>query len=142
MPLRLEVKTKAERGYALLEGGGLQIEKAAEIDIPPKMPAEEAFRAIARSCLRQTHRQRADDVAPAAPRGCIRCASACGVCAPPSPSLPMSSATRIEKTIKSELKWITQELGPARDLDVFAADVLDPLRASHPSDAGLSLDAA
>ena len=139
VPLRLEVKTKAERGYALLKGGGLQVEKAAEIDIPPNMPAEEAFRAIARSCVRQTRRQRADIIAPAAPRGCIRCASACGVCEPPSRSLPMSSATSIEKTIKAELKWITQELGPARDLDVFAADVLEPLRASHPSDAGLTL---
>src|SRR4029078_13515962 len=44
-----------------------------------------------------------------------------------------------EKTIKAELKWIKQGLGPGRDLDVFAADVLDPLRASHPSDAGLTL---
>ena len=53
VPLRLEVKSKAERGYALLKGGGLQVEKAAEIDIPPNMSAEEAFRAIARSCVRQ-----------------------------------------------------------------------------------------
>ena len=53
VPLRLEVKSKAERGYALLKGGSLQVEKAAEIDIPPNMSAEEAFRAIARSCVRQ-----------------------------------------------------------------------------------------
>ena len=39
VPLRPEVKTKAERGYALLEGEGLKIEKATEIDIPTKMPA-------------------------------------------------------------------------------------------------------
>ena len=38
-----------------------------------------------------------------------------------------------QEKIKVELKWITQELGPARDLDVFAADVLEPLRTSHPS---------
>ncbi len=53
VPLRLEVKSKAERGYAMLDGGSLRVEKAAEIDIPPNMSAEEAFRAIARSCLRQ-----------------------------------------------------------------------------------------
>ena len=40
--------------------------------------------------------------------------------------------------IKAELKWITRELGPARDLDVFAADVLAPLRASHPEDEGIA----
>ena len=33
--------------------------------------------------------------------------------------------------IKGELKWITTELGPARDLDVFAADVLKPLGKSR-----------
>ena len=36
--------------------------------------------------------------------------------------------------IKGELKWITTELGPARDLDVFAADVLKrpgKARAEH-----------
>ncbi len=29
-----------------------------------------------------------------------------------------------KKRIKSELKWITNELGPARDLDVFEIDIL------------------
>ena len=36
------------------------------------------------------------------------------------------------ETIKGELKWITQQLGPARELDVFAADVLEPLRGKQP----------
>jgi len=40
--------------------------------------------------------------------------------------------------IKDKLRWIGQELGPARDLDVFAADVLEPLRAAHPDDAELA----
>jgi triphosphatase len=44
-----------------------------------------------------------------------------------------------EEKIKAELKWITQELGPARDLDVFAAGVLEPLRSSHPNDADFAL---
>jgi CHAD domain-containing protein len=38
--------------------------------------------------------------------------------------------------IKAELKWIAGSLG-LRDLDVFATDVLAPLRASHPEDEGL-----
>jgi len=43
-----------------------------------------------------------------------------------------------EDKIKGELKWITQELGPARDLDVFAADVLKPLQKAKPKDAGVN----
>jgi CHAD domain-containing protein len=31
------------------------------------------------------------------------------------------------KAIKAELKWVMKQIGPARDLDVFGADVLDPL---------------
>ena len=138
VPLRLEVKSKAERGYALLKGGSLQVAKAAEIDIPPNMSAEEAFRAIARSCVRQLvanepilfagraeglHQMRI---------GLRRLRAAIAIFAD-------VVGDETEKKIKTELKWITQELGPARDLDVFAAEVLEPLRASHPSDVGLAL---
>jgi CHAD domain-containing protein len=36
--------------------------------------------------------------------------------------------------MKAELKWVTQHLGPARDLDVFATDVLRPQREAKPGD--------
>ena len=41
-------------------------------------------------------------------------------------------------TIKSEFKWITGELGPARDLDVFGAEVLRPLRVNNPGDEAIA----
>jgi triphosphatase len=31
------------------------------------------------------------------------------------------------EAIKAELKWVMKQVGPARDLDVFGADVLEPL---------------
>ena len=138
VPLRLEVKSKAERGYALLDGGSLQVEKAAELDIPPNMSAEEAFRAIARSCLRQIvanepilfagraeglHQMRI---------GLRRLRASIAIFAD-------VVEDEDEEKIKAELKWITQELGPARDLDVFAAEVLEPMRSSHPNDADVAL---
>lgn len=137
VPLRLEVKTKAERGYELLQGGILKIEKAAEIDIAPKMQAGEAFRAIARSCLRQII---ANEPAMCSGRaeglhqlriGLRRLRAAIVIFAE-------IVGDEDQDKIKAELKWITQELGPARDLDVFAADVLEPLKASHPGDADLA----
>ena len=66
--------------------------------------------------------------APVTPRPCTRCASASGVCAPPSPSLPMSSATRRWRRSRPSSNGSRASLVPARDLDVFAADVLAPLR--------------
>ena len=43
-----------------------------------------------------------------------------------------------EATLKAELRWLQQVLGPARDLDVFAADMLGPLLRRHPDDASLA----
>jgi len=40
--------------------------------------------------------------------------------------------------IRGELKWISNELGAARDLDVFIAKVLEPLRQKHPDEPGLA----
>jgi CHAD domain-containing protein len=102
------------------------------------MSAEEAFRAIARSCVRQLVANEPVLLAGSAEGlhqmriGLRRLRAAIAIFAD-------VVGDENEKTIKTELKWITQELGPARDLDVFAADVLEPLRASHPSDAGLIL---
>ena len=39
--------------------------------------------------------------------------------------------------IRSELKWISNELGAARDLDVFIAKTLEPVRKKHPDEPGL-----
>src|SRR5262245_31097912 len=52
VPLRLELKSKAERGFELLHDNG-KPEKAAEIDITPTLTVGEAFRAVAHTCLRQ-----------------------------------------------------------------------------------------
>lgn len=137
VPFRLEVKTKAERGYELLQNRLYQAERAADVDIPPEMEAGEAFRAIAQSCLRQImanepsmcmgqteslHQMRI---------GLRRLRAAIAVFA------DVVDDDDVKK-ITGELKWITKELGPARDLDVFGADVLRPLRAKRPEDEGLA----
>jgi inorganic triphosphatase YgiF len=137
VPLRLEVKSKAERGFELLAGGPPKAEKAAEIDIPPALPAAEAFRAIARSCIRQIVANQPVMCSGRAEGlhqlriGLRRLRAAIAL-------FDDMLADADQKKIKAELKWITQELGPARDLDVFAADVLDPLQAARPHDATLA----
>ena len=39
--------------------------------------------------------------------------------------------------IKTELRWLAQELGPARDLDTLLVEVIKPLRKQHPNEPGL-----
>ena len=126
VPVRLAVKTKAERGYELAEGGGTAAEKAKPVILHPDMTCGEVFRAIGENCLRQIVIN--ERLVPAGEAealhqmriGLRRLRAAIAVFA-------KMTADRDQKRIKGELKWITNELGPARDLDVFAADILKPL---------------
>jgi triphosphatase len=137
LPLRLTVKTKAERGFELLSKADHAVEKAVDVDINPDVAAAQAFRAIARSCLRQIVVNEPAVLAGHAEAlhqmrvGLRRLRAAISIFA------DVVADSELER-IKAELKWITQELGPARDLDVFAADVLQPLQKAHPKDAGVA----
>jgi inorganic triphosphatase YgiF len=137
VPLRLEVKTKSERGYELLQDRVYQAEKAAGVDIAPGMETGEAFRAIAHSCLRQIMANEPSMCAgqPEALHqmriGLRRLRAALIIFA------DVVNDDDLDK-IKGELSWITKELGPARDLDVFGADVLRPLRDKQPEDPAIA----
>lgn len=139
IPLSFAVKTKAERGFELLDGGDHAVESAGVVTVTPEMTNAEAFRTITRSCLRQIVAN-----APAVRDGCPeavhqmrvglrRLRAAIGLF---GKMLTGQTGACIEEreAIKDKLRWITQELAPARELDVFAADVLEPLRAAHPDD--------
>lgn len=134
IPLRLAVKTKSERGYELVEDAVQPFEKAARVELDKDASSSQAFRAIAQNCLRQIignepgmcagevealHQMRV---------GLRRLRAAIAVFA-------KMVADSEQDRIKGELKWITNELGPARDLDVFAAEVLKPLGKRHTDDA-------
>lgn len=53
VPLHLAVRSKAERGYALLEKSARCAWKAEAIPLDPEASCAESFVAIARSCIRQ-----------------------------------------------------------------------------------------
>ena len=137
VPLRLGVKSKAERGFELASGDTPEFEKAEKLKLDAGMTAAKAFRAIAQNCLRQ--------IVANAPAMCAshvealhhmriglrRFQAAIGAFA------EMTADARQEK-IEGVLKWITRKLGPARELDVFAADVLEQLSEDRASDETLA----
>jgi triphosphatase len=127
VPLQLVVKSKPERGYELRNGtDGLAIEKAVDLEIPPTMTLEHAFKAIGRSCLRQLLANRPAMLAgkPEALHqmrvGLRRLRTAISI-------FKEVVADSQRDHIKSELEWTTGELGPARDLDVLSEEVLRSL---------------
>jgi inorganic triphosphatase YgiF len=127
VPLQLAVKSKSERGYALLEGSdGNLIEKAVDLEISPTMTLDHAFKVIGRSCLRQLLANRPAMLArkPEALHqmriGLRRLRTAISI-------FKDVVADSKRDHIKGELEWITGELGPARDLDVLSDEVVRSL---------------
>ena len=138
VPLQLVVKSKPERGYALLAGSdGASIEKAVDPEISPTMTLEQAFKAIGRSCLRQLLANRPAMLAgkPEALHqmriGLRQLRTAISI-------FKDVVADSNRDRVKSELEWITSELGPARDLEVLNAEVLRSLENIVPVDRDLS----
>jgi triphosphatase len=133
VPLRLAVKTKAERGFELVEGVAPTVEKATPVIVPPDVTSEDAFRVIARNCLRQIIVNEPGmcsgkaDALHQVRIGLRRLRAAISLFA------DLVTGSDLDR-IKAELEWITKELGPARDLDVFAVEVLRPLQEAHPQD--------
>lgn len=135
VPLTLSVKTKAERGFDLLDGGEPAFEKALPVKIAPDETCADAFRIAARNCLRQVLVNLAGTRAGRAEAlhqmrvGLRRLRAAV--------TLFGDVVNDLDRPrIATELKWIANQLGPARDLDVFNADIVAPHRAAYPEDPG------
>ena len=125
VPVHLAVQSKAERGYALLAAEKPRAVKAAPITIAPDLNVQSAFQAIAKACLHQLAANQAvmldDD-----PEGLHQMRVALRrLRASLSLFSEMLSDPQTE-TLKAEFKWITGELGPARELEIFLKRVVKP----------------
>jgi triphosphatase len=126
LPLHLSLLTKSERGYQALRREAPQRVKAEPVVLSGAMTAGEAFQAIARACLRhllaneRIIRQVRDPDAVHQMRVALRRLRA---------ALTLFRDVVQDgdvETVKAGLKWITGELGRARDLDVYIATILEP----------------
>ena len=130
LPAQLAVKSKSERGYEILDGKQELPVKAASIDLPASMRARDAFKRIGFACLKQVINNEPSLIR-GNPEGVhqmrvglrrLRAAmSLFGV-------LLRNAQTA---AIKAELKWLTGELGPARELEVLVKRVLAPMKSQR-----------
>jgi inorganic triphosphatase YgiF len=130
IPARLGIKSKSERGYEIVDGDPDAPVKAAAVDLPAAANARHAFQAIGLACLRQIVANEAALV-----RG-----DAEGVHQMRVGLRRLRAATSLfsallgdpqSKAIKSELKWLAEELGPAREFEVLVNRVVAPIKRSH-----------
>jgi len=130
-PLRLSLVSKAERGYAL----ALNETDGPRPDAPldPEATTGEALQALGRTAL------------------CRLCATAEALHVRPGPervhklrvaarrfrallsTFKALAGDPAARDVKAELKWLADELGAARNLDVFIADVWRPAAEDQPA---------
>lgn len=137
-PVRLSIRSKSERGYELVEGKPAEAVTADEVRLGAGSSTADAFQTIAESCLYQVianweavhhsdpegfHQMRV---------GLRRLRAAVSIF---SEMLGDDESARV----KRDLTWLTNELAPARQLTVFAASVLNPLRSSYPHELAVDL---
>ncbi|MCA1455645.1 CHAD domain-containing protein [Bradyrhizobium sp. BRP22] len=122
----LDLRSKSDRGYGLAQGREEQVVFAEPIELEAGMTASEAFRVIARATVRHfsgnadavrnldsegVHQMRV---------GLRRLRAAISLF---SKVLPRSRTG----AVKRELKWLTGELAPAREIDVFIREQVEPI---------------
>jgi triphosphatase len=130
VPLRLAPVTKSERGYGLLEEVAVEPVHAAKIELPTHAACAEAFQIIARSCLTQMVLNEALLRRSRDPRalhqmrvGLRRLRAAISL-------FGDMLASKETDALKHDFRRVGNQLGAARDLDVF----LDRLHASKEFD--------
>jgi len=137
IPARLGFKSKPERGYELAGNAAITAEMASDPELTAGLSAGRAFTLVGRTCLRHMaanvpsviardvnalHQMR---VALRRLRAAISVFSA------------VVADDRTE-AIKTELRWLAQQLGHARDLDTLLFEVIKPLRQRHLAEPGLA----
>jgi inorganic triphosphatase YgiF len=138
VPVQVAVNSKADRGYALITREQPAAVKAAPVALTPDCSAETAFQAIARACLRQLianepAMQGGDPEAVHQMRVALRRMRA---------AISLFSAMLVgaqTDALKAEFKWISEELGPARELDVFIKRVVKPVAHGKPNGSGMAV---
>jgi inorganic triphosphatase YgiF len=135
VPVELTLQSRSDTGYRLFEKKATAASLAPPIELDPAMTTDEAFRHIARSCLRHL----------VANHGLVLSHDAKAVhqtrVALRRFRVAISAFSRVVadaevEGIKTGLRHFAQALGPARDLDVLIEGALKPFRARHPKDKG------
>jgi triphosphatase len=138
VPVQLSVKSKADRGYALITAEKPEAVKAGRVELAPDAGAQSAFQTIARACLHQLVANQ-PVMLDGDPEGLhqmrvalrrLRAATSLFAAMLPDPQT---------NALKAEFKWITGELGPARELEVFLKRVVKPVADRKPHGPGVAL---
>jgi inorganic triphosphatase YgiF len=137
VPVSIGDRSKAERGYALARGEPEMPVKARPAVLDRDMTVIQAFKAVMWANLAHLQANESGMLGARDPEylhqmrvALRRLRSALAVFAPLFPEPVLSPA-------RTELKWLANGLGPARDWDVLVTEMLPPITAEFGAHAGL-----
>src|SRR5262249_1922491 len=126
LPVRLALKSKSERGYEIINGEDELPVKAAAINLPAGANARDAFRVIGLACLKQIIGN-ARALANGDPEGVHQMRVGLRRLRAAMSLFSVLLRDPQSEAIKIELKWLTGELAPARELEVLVNRVVAPV---------------
>ncbi|MFZ2028945.1 MAG: CHAD domain-containing protein [Vitreimonas sp.] len=136
VPASLGLKTKADRGFDLRSDQAARVYRAEHVRITPRSRIGHSFQLIGWACLRHF----------ALNADAIRIGNFEGVHQMRVGLRRLETVLSIFEhlidgpetdAVEAELKWLIDELAPARDLDIFVDKTLAPLSAGAAEDAAL-----
>jgi len=139
LPFTVSTATKAERGYALLDGKPNRPQKAASVDLDADLTAMEAFRAIARGCLDQFLANQACLIDQQSAEAIHQMRISLRRLRSAMTIFNAFLDTAESQWLKEELGWLLAPLGAARDSDVFLEEIFEPLAAILADEPGYAL---
>jgi inorganic triphosphatase YgiF len=127
-PIRIETRSKAERGYRLLgtDGRMPQAVRVGPVALDPAMSVEAALERIGRRCL--THLLSNEQAALAGePEGIHQMRVAVRRLRSALLALKRPLQKKHYRWASEQLRWLAHALAPVRNLDVFAASLVRPV---------------
>jgi inorganic triphosphatase YgiF len=131
-PMQLGLRSKAERGYALADDSMEDHICAAPIALDAKMNAAEGFRAIAFSCLHHLAANR-EAILAGDPEGVHQMRVGLRRLRAAMSLFKAPAGGRELEAVKTDLKWLTEQLADARDFDVLVSESVAPLKDDAPA---------
>jgi triphosphatase len=130
-PLRVDFRSKAERGYELAAGRGKRAAaaRAQPLDLDPQLGGAEAFERIGRYCLDQILRNEAAALA-GDPDGVHQMRVGIRRLRAALSAFRKMLPDEERRWASQELQWLADTLGDARNLDVFKSAVVNPARGA------------
>jgi inorganic triphosphatase YgiF len=120
------LRAKADQGYDLVNGHHAQAVFAEPIELGKRMTAVEGFQVIARSALRHFSGN-VDAIRKLDPEGVHQMRVGLRRLRAAISLFSKALATAKTEKLKTELRWLTNELAPARELDVFLEEKIGPV---------------